>query len=190
MTDFLKEYLPNILLIIANILAIILYYNQLKHVRKQLEDTQVIIKDSGDLRNAIIHELEGIWSLTGEFAIFQNDTSEHQSTGYLILTWLPNMKHYDIIYCYSVTKSGSQENIVTAICNGMSEGDISFKESATLSCILNILHRTDVERKCNYNSKFKMLLTANNDETSRINRLTSTFITPNTNGRLTFTKVN
>ncbi len=191
MKNLFTDLFPAILVIIASVIELIVQSRQLKNLREELEGTKAIIKDTADLRNAILHNLEGTWSLVGSFTKFQNDCAQHNSEGFLILSWSPGKRCYDAIYCYSVCKAGQDETLVTAVCQGYSVGDVDHDNSTSLSLMLRVISRTDLHKKVNYNKTFTLEIKLNRSrKSSRINKMSSNFETPATVGTLDFSKMN
>jgi len=178
--------LPPILVIIGNVLQIIIQRHKLNHLRKELEGTKAIIKDTADLRNAIFHDIEGLWSFVGNFKKFQNVDAKYNSEGFLMLIWIPNRRCYDARYCYSVSRAGGNGSLVTAICQGQSDGDLKF---SNLLLRMSVVSRTDVNCQTNYNRNFTLKLKVNRRQGYHsINNMTSEFETPMTIGTLEFSK--
>jgi hypothetical protein len=181
--------LPPILVIIGNVLQIMIQRHKLNHLRKELEGAKAIIKDTADLRNAIFHEIEGLWSLVGNFQKFQNIDAQHNSEGFLMLIWIPSKRHYDAIYCYSVSRAGENTALVTAICQGYSDGDLEYKKSFNISLKMRVVSRTDVNCQANFSKTFTLNLEVNRTQgTTYFNNMSSKFTTPLTIGTLAFSK--
>jgi hypothetical protein len=177
-------FLPPILMVFVYVLQIIIQTRKLNHLRQELKETKVIINDTTDLRNAIFHDLEGLWSFVGRFTKFQNNNAQYNSVGYLILNWIPSGRNYNAIYCYSVSKAGEDIQSVTAICKGHSEGDL-FNKNLLLR--MEVVSRTDLSSQANYSRSFTLELKINS--AANIVNITSKFETPMTVGKLTFSKV-
>lgn len=191
MITTIKELIPAILVIIGGIIQLIIQARQLKNLREELEGTKAIIKDTADLRNAILHNLEGTWSLVGSYTKFHNDCAQHNSEGFLVLTWAPGRNCYDAIYCYSVCKAGEMDTLVTAVCEGYSVGNEEQASVSSILLMLKVTSRTDLHKSANYNKNFTLKLNLSKARKGpRINNMTSSFETPSTVGTLAFTKTN
>ncbi len=117
---FIVDAILAVIIVVANIVQLIVA-NKMKH---KLDGAQVIIRDTNDLRKALSHDLEGLWSLHGSFSMFQGNPDPYYSEGWLQLTWNPEGCFYNALYAYSVKKSRDIESAITAICTGTSCGDI------------------------------------------------------------------
>lgn len=132
---------------------------------------------------------EGIWCLTGDFKQFQGDArNKYISTGRLILT--RNANNYKAIYCYSVSREFADQSNVTAIC----EGNSSFAKSETgteqLKITCDIIGRTVIKKQKMSSRHFTLTLTPVYNDDGTIDSMTADFKTRNTDGLLTFTRLN
>lgn len=182
--------IPGIIVLISSFIELYVQSRQLKSLREDLEGTKAIIKTTADLRNALLHDLEGSWKLVGDFSKFQGDASKaYKSTGVLILSWNLTQNHYDAIYCYSVIGEFETVPVVTAICSGYSDSDIENKDKSKIELSMKIDTRTSQNSSVTYHDTFKLVLTAQKRKNElKITRLSSVFSTPTTTGKLSFTK--
>ena len=193
LNELLTVLIPAILIIAANIIQIIAQSRQLKVIRKELEDRTAVIKDTSDLRSAVMHKLEGTWTLVGTFSKFQGDNNQYRSDGFLSLTWNQNRENYDAIYCYSVTKAWESTPVVTAISKGFTEEIKKTNSHLNFICFtFNIMSRTIRDGSSNYSNTFSIKLKPNNarDGGEIVDSLIGKFETPSTSGELAFTKTN
>lgn len=121
---------------------------------------------------------EGLWVLTGEFTRFQGEKDTFTSVGRLLLQ--RNATGYNILYCYSVSKEYTEQNCVTAICDGTATVEQAKDKKEVLHLTCDIIARTSNEN-LNGNKHFKMTLTPNN-----MDMMTADFITKKTKGKIVF----
>lgn len=186
------EFKWNIILavipVIVTLVELLVQFVQLANLRQEIEGKQIIVHDTFDLREALSQDLEGVWSLDGKFAKFQNITDKtHTSRGYLVLTWNVHYKYYEAFYFYSVLREFESDPILTAICRGNSQPRKS-KSKVYLS--FNIEDRVDSEKTVNFNKRFNLdLVCVRDKQTSKISQLKTDFETPTTSGVLIFRKI-
>lgn len=177
------NFITPLIIIIASVVEYVLQKRQIKQLREEL----VCIKNTSDLREAVMKDLEGTWSLSGKFAKFQGDESRHNSEGILVLTWVPSKNQYDVVYCYSVTKAGHDIALITAICHGCSYGDSHSRSLTKLSIKLSVISRTITFDAPNYNRTFEIELKIKRiPGFNQVREMSAHFSTPQTKGILTF----
>ena len=123
---------------------------------------------------------EGMWVVTGEFNLFLGETDSFTSVGRLLLQ--RSTIGYKALYCYGVSREYTDQNCVTAICDGSATvGQIDGKNEALhLTC--DIIARTSDE--CLHGNKhFRMTLIPQSCDV-----MTADFITKKTKGKIVFTR--
>ncbi len=183
----ISDLAPAIAIIAANVTAVILQWIQLKNLRAELEGTQLVVKDSAELRTVLQRPLEGIWSLKGEFTKFQGKNSMHFSSGQLTLLWDASKEHYAATYSYSVFPAGESHPLVTAICKGHSYGDVSGRRTKSVTVTFTIESRTSKGTPSSYRQHFDLELKLDKQGITSP-KLASTYSVNGTVGQLLFSK--
>lgn len=107
-----------IILLAGNVLTLLVNLTELRKIKKEVKDLQVVIKDTKEIREALRKPLEGNWQVKGTFSKFQGIDAGHFSTGEVSFIWIPEKHEYEITYIYSVRKAKSAKDEITSYCRG------------------------------------------------------------------------
>ena len=125
---------------------------------------------------------DGLWVLTGEFTKFQGENDSFTSVGRLLLQ--RSTTGYKVLYCYGVSREYTDQNCVTAICDGSATVEQTEDKNESLHLTCDIIARTS-DANLQGNKHFKMTLKPQN-----VNVMTADFITKKTKGKIVFTRNN
>lgn len=122
---------------------------------------------------------EGLWTVFGDFPLFQGEKNTFSSVGRLLIQ--RSATGYKVLYCYSVSKEYSEHNCVTAICEGNATVEKTDNNNEILHIVCDIIARTsDTNLQSNH---FNMTIIPHAN-----GMMTADYITKKTQGKIVFTK--
>jgi hypothetical protein len=100
--------------LVATITSLIIQYRQVQ----RLDELQITIRDTNDLRESLRKPLEGLWEYKLEFAKYFGQESPYISTGKAIIIWQPTSNDYGVYIAYGVKQQWGVEEVVTGFLSG------------------------------------------------------------------------
>lgn len=176
--------IAGVVVLLGNLAIALPQVVQLAKVRQQVGDASVLIRDTEQLRAALMKPLEGTWRVAGLFNKFQGADGAHHTFGYMTFTWDPAGSQYSVVYAYSAMRESGSINVATAICHGHARADVDGRplrgEALTLDMLVDA--RTAHENHNNATKSFRLQTSGRHDWNRNLYEIEFPFNTRATSG--------
>jgi hypothetical protein len=98
----------------ATTTSLIIQYKQ----SQRLDELQVTVRDTNELRESLRKPLEGVWEYKLEFTKYFGKEEPYVSTGTAIIVWRPASNDHEVYIVYGIKPKWGVEEVVTGFISG------------------------------------------------------------------------